>query len=283
MPWMALFVLGWLAASMVSRLPMADFSLQEREQAWQLPQAQALKAVSFGYQNLWSTLLWMKTLSYYGGHLASSDFGYLAQLLDRVIQLNPRAEHAYVMAAVILPWHTGKISAASALLRRAMETMPDRWEWPYYQGFNYYWFAGDTRRATMLLERSARLPGAPPLIASLALRMRSQASGLDAALIYIDQLLQARQDAHMKTMLLEQRLRILTEKVLRQIEDQLAELPERHYNSHDLAELRHRGVKWPDELPDGGHVAVGSDGQVFSTAHPQRYHLYESPKIKRSR
>lgn len=282
-PWLALFALAFLAGLMIDRLLATEASPAPQPRAWQLPQAQALKAVSLGYQNLWSVILWMQTVSYYGGHLHDADFDYLAQLLDRVTQLNPLAEHAYFMAAVILPWHTGRIDDASKLLKRAMKVMPDRWEWPYYQGFNYFWFAGDVKRATAMLERAARMDGAPPIIASLALRLRSQAEGLDAALLYLDQLLRQKQDSHMQAMLREQRQRILTEKVLRRIEDQLRRLPERHNDASDLRRLRQRGLAWPDPLPDGGHVVVAADGHLFSSANPQRYRVYESPLMKRRR
>jgi Flp pilus assembly protein TadD len=229
-----------------------------------------------GYRNMVAAISWMRLLDYYGGtHPAHRDYAYIAKDLETLVAMNPRLASAYYMGGVAVPWATGNTRLSRRLLTRAMRVFPDDWQWPYYMGFNSYWFDHDRITAARYLTQAARIPGAPPIVAALALRMQVAGHDLDAALAVIDQLLGRKQDAAMRATLETQRQAILTEQVLRHLDAQLARLPAG--GGGPLARLGRYHVPVPPRLPDGGHVIVNAQGRLVSSASGKRYQLFTRP------
>lgn len=229
-----------------------------------------------GYRNMVAAISWMRLLDYYGGtgH-ARRDYAYIAKDLETIVAMNPRFKPAYYMGGVAVPWATGNTRLSRRLLTRAMRQFPEDWQWPYYMGFNCYWFDHDRITAARYLTQAAQKPGAPPIVAALALRMQVAGHDLDTALAVIDQLLGRKQDAAMRATLMAQRKAILTEKVLRRLDAALARLPAG--GGGPLTRLVRHHVPIPTRLPDGGHVTVDAKGQLVSSASGKRYRLYTRP------
>ena len=242
-----------------------------------------LPKLTLGYQNAYASVLWLKTISYYGGKLENSDFTHIAQLLETITDLNHRAEHAYYMAATILPWSTSSTALSSPLVNKAMLYFPSDWRWPYYRGFNAYWFDHDFKEAGTLLTRAAKLPLAPPIIASLALRMQAEAGQLDTGLLFLENLIREQQDKSIRNGLLKQRKVILTEKELRTLEQALATLPKQHHDRRDLIALQELGYPVPSRLADGGHIIFKENGQIISSVSRNRFKVYVPPRIQNKR
>lgn len=274
----ALLLAGGVAADrhLVSLRTAAD------EQRIHLPQAKWLIPLSFGYRNLWAEVLWIRAISWFGGHVAHADYGYLAELLHAIVRLNPRAEHAYYMAGTVLPWGMGSSEKSRPLLAKAMQNFPRDWRWPYMQGFNAYWFDNDKDDAARLLASASRLPGAPPLVMRLALRMQASAGRLEAAQLFLRQMMREKQDAHIRGQLKKLSAAIATEQVLRRIEARLARLPRRFHDARDLLALRKAGVTIPARLPDGGRIIVRKNGELASSSGGKRFKLFVPPKRKQN-
>ena len=240
-----------------------------------LPPAIAARLTA-GYRNMVAVVSWVRLLDYYGGTApARRDYAYIARDLETIVAMNPRAEAAYYMGGVAVPWATGNTRLSRRLLTQAMRVFPDDWQWPYYMGFNCYWFDHDRITAARYLTRAAQIPGAPPIVTSLALRMQVAGHDLETALAVIDQLLHRKQDAAMRTTLEAQRKAILTEEVLRHLDAALARLPAG--GEGPLTRLARYHIPIPARLPDGGHVAVNAQGQLVSSASGKRYRLFTRP------
>ncbi|RMH21360.1 MAG: hypothetical protein D6698_02915 [Gammaproteobacteria bacterium] len=231
--------------------------------------------LSLGYRNLLSQLYWIKTIAYFGEHLDKADFHFLAQLLDTVTSLNPKAEHAYYMAAVVLPWHTSSTKYSAHLLDRAMLAMPLDWRWPYYQGFNAYWFDKNLEAAQRLLKKAASLPGAPVIVAHIAARIHSGTSQLDTALSFLVDLARRKQDKAIRKALESQIEQIRTEIAIRKLEALLQRLD---IHPSSMADLRKSGLSLPSKLPDGGQLMM-VDGTLVSSKTRKRFVIYRPPHM----
>lgn len=269
----------WLLAAAIAavglnaRLPVLPTARSEATLA--LPPAIAARLTA-GYRNMVAVISWVRLLDYYGGtESARRNYAFIARDLETIVAMNPRFESAYYMGGVAVPWATGNTHLSRRLLARAMRVFPDDWQWPYYMGFNCYWFDHDRAQAARYLTRAAQIPGAPPIVASLALRMQVTGHNLDTALAVIDQLLHRKQDAAMRATLETQRKAILTEQVLRRLDAVLARLPAD--GQGPLARLARYHVPVPARLPDGGHVTVNTQGRLVSSASGKRYQLYTRP------
>ncbi|MBL4775995.1 MAG: hypothetical protein JKY87_08105 [Mariprofundus sp.] len=242
-----------------------------------------LKSISLGYNNFIANILWIQTVNYYGEQQEHVDYNILSNKLHSIIALNPYAEHAYYIAASILPWGTKSTTLSQPIIQQAMQHLPNDWRWPYYYGFNAYWFEQDTKTAVHYLSLAAAINGAPAIIASIALRMQAEHGDIDTALIFLERLIHEKQDVRMRNQLIAQRKVLLTEKSLRTVDQWLNALKQRSNNQNDLQQLRAKGYPIPTILPDGGHLHINNNGEVVSSIAKKRFKPFVSPNLQRQR
>jgi len=273
-----LLMIVLLLGSVSANMQLGSLRSSADAQRIRLPQGEWLVPLSFGYRNLWAEVLWIRAISWFGGHKTNANYAYLGELLNAITHLNPRAEHAYYMAGAVLPWNTNNTELSRPLLEKAMRTFPNAWRWPYTRGFNAYWFDNDKETAARLLAKASLLPDAPSLIMRLALRMQASAGRLDTAQIFLQQMMRQKQDAHIHEQLMQLSKRIKTEQILRNIDTLLAALPLRFDDARDLLQLRQAGVKIPAKLPDGGRIIVQENGNIVSSISRKRFKVFVPPK-----
>ncbi len=154
-----------------------------------LPQAEYLRPMSLGWQNALANLLWFRTISYFGQHYRSDrTYPWLAHMCDLVTDLDPRAEHVYRFAGVILPWEANQVDAGIRLLEKGLRQFPDSWMLHYHLGFHAYFFKNDYAAALRHLRQAMALPGAHPAIARLAAVLAAQQYGPETTLAFLDEL-----------------------------------------------------------------------------------------------
>ncbi|RME85903.1 MAG: tetratricopeptide repeat protein [Zetaproteobacteria bacterium] len=274
--WIAPFGI-MLAFALAAQLAPAPRS-PSKEAAYRLPTDWLEKAAD-GYRTMAAAVRWMFVLDRFGGEpQGAHDYAWLARELDLITRWNPRAEHAYFMGAVVLPWGTGSTRLSVPLLERAMRAMPEDWRWPFYRGFNAYWFDRDRAEAARLLEISASKPGAPPFVARLAARMHASLGDLDAALAFLERLYRAAGDEDLRRELMRQILAVRTEKVLRRLDRAIARIPPER---RSRALLKRLGLLPPEPLPDGGIVVFTPEGVPVSSKMKKRFRLFVPPRRRR--
>jgi len=254
---------------------------QTRERQMSTLSPEILYKATLGYQYFWANILWMQTIVYFGKKLDKADFPYLSRLLDSVTTLNPKAEHAYYLAAAAIPWSTNSTELSKPLLERAMRSLPQDWRWPYYRGFNAYWFDHDLATAGKLLRKASELPDVHPAIISIALRIQSTSGDIDTALTFLKQLIAEKQDSHIRNKLLAQYNALLTEKTLRLTEKWLEQHAMDIHNRADLKRAIDMGAPIPNQLPDGGHVTINSSGKIVSSVAGKRFEVFTSPALRK--
>lgn len=235
--------------------------------------------LTLGYSNLIALLKWIQFINYFGASEPGSlDNSFIIKQLESITDLNPNYKPPYYVAASVLPWLTGTAKPSEALLKQAMRQFPEDWRWPFYMGFNAYWFDNDMKKATRMLSKSAQLPKAPTLVSSLALRMRATSSHkLGNALAFLNQLIKQQQDSNIRQILIQQKKSLITEQVLRKIEQWLNTLNTRFYDQRDLKSLSQAGFIIPSKLPDGGSITFFRK-KLISSKSNKRFKLYTPPK-----
>ncbi len=159
-----------------------------------------------GFGPALSDLYWVRAISTAGEALDSPRGTVrLYQLLERVVALDPQFEPAYQYGALLLSVRAGRPDLGDKLLHAAERQFPQNWEYPFYLGFNRFYYEADFLAAADHFDRAARLPGAPDYFAALATRFRDQQHNQDVARDLLQRLIKISDDPVIKQRL-ERRL-----------------------------------------------------------------------------
>ncbi|MDQ6951629.1 MAG: hypothetical protein Q9M26_08200 [Mariprofundales bacterium] len=248
------------------------------QQRYSIP-AKVRQHLTLGYNNALAVLYWFGVINDFGGkHTGKINYTTMAEDLNTITILDPYAEHAYYTAATVLTWGMHSTKFGAPLLDRAIKMMPEKWQWPYYRGFYSYLFDHHMRDADRFLAMAAKHPNVPPILIKLAAKMRAEHSGLDTALLFLQQLLKQKQSPILIKQIARQIVQIRTEKVLRALDKVLATIPHWH---GDIRQLQQRHIQLPARLPDGGQIIFNPQHQPLSSVEKRRYRLFQPPHYHR--
>ena len=167
-----------------------------------LPDARLLRPLVLGYDNVLANVLWFRTISYFGGHYEGDrKYPWLARMCDLVTDLDPRAEHVYRFAGLILPWEANEVDEGIRLLEKGVRNLPESWLLHYYLGMTHYFFRNDADAAAQYLATAARLPGAPPLVTRVAALMSGRRANPGTSIQFLRELLKNADSDQMREVL----------------------------------------------------------------------------------
>lgn len=246
----------------------------KKDSSWSLALS-SKKAGQFtlGYANAVAISKWVEINALYGNMDEQPSFQKIFNNIDFITSLNPLFQAPYHLAAT-LPWSTKNTKESNALLIKAIEFMPEAWYWPYYLGFNAYWFEHNRAKAGKYLSMSAALPNSPPIVMRLALRMQTDIGQFDTALMFINRQIINAPDKTIQKQLIQYRTAILTEKTLYNIELLLKNLPLDEHNQQGVQKLKQSGYHIPKILPDGGYIIFKENGSLISSKNNKRFKLF---------
>ncbi len=203
----ALTLLTSVTAALRSELDQRDRRTPATEEPIYLPRAELLRPLSLGYHNVLADILWFRAISYFGKHYRSDrTYPWLAHICDLVTDLDPRAEHVYRFAGLILPWEAGDIDGGIRILEKGVREIPDSWGLTYYLGFTYFFFKNDLPTAAEHLQRAATLPGAHAGVARLATILTTESAGPATTMAFLRDL-QEHVDSNQVRTVLERNMR----------------------------------------------------------------------------
>ncbi len=154
-----------------------------------LPNIEFLRLASLGYRTALANVLWFRTISYFGSHYRSDRlYPWLARMCDVVTDLDPRAQHVYRFAGVILPWEAGLPDDGIAILEKGIRTFPDSWQLRFLLGFDYFFFKNDIARALPHVRRATELPGSHAYVSRLAALLYAEQHGTEMAREFLNEL-----------------------------------------------------------------------------------------------
>ena len=144
-------------------------ALESETEALYLPKKEAVEAISVGYRNFVSHIIWFNTISYFGKHYKTDGrYTWLAHMCELVTSLNTKSKHVYNFCSTMLSWEAKSPEKSISLLNKAINTNPEMWEYYYLRGFNYMYFLKDSSKAQKDFQKGATLANAPIFLTNLA-------------------------------------------------------------------------------------------------------------------
>jgi tetratricopeptide (TPR) repeat protein len=163
-----------------------------------VPRPQVAKLASLGFDSLLSDFHWLRAVQVAGG--GDSDptqhAEHLGRLIDVVTSLDPWVDHPYRFAAIWMTDTEERVREANRLLRRGIEHHPEDWRGYFYLGFNHFFYLGENQQAAQVLEQAIQRPGAPRYLPRLVARLRAEGADLDAAEVFLRELLRNAPDEY---------------------------------------------------------------------------------------
>jgi len=154
-----------------------------------LPDVAYVRLVTFGYDTFASKLLWFNTINYFGKEFTGNhDYRWLGQMCDLVTTLDPKARHAVEFCGTLLSWIAKEPEKSEVILSKAIEHDPVYWRYRYLRGFNYWYFRDRLDLAKEDFLKASTLPGAPPILASLASRLIAKDNGPTLARQFLEEM-----------------------------------------------------------------------------------------------
>lgn len=124
-----------------------------------VPNSKILKNVAFGFDNLMTDLIWLKTVQYIGGNARSGEYPLLSDYLDVLTDLDAKFYMPYFVAQILLP-ESGQAKEAVLLSEKGMKALPENWKIPYYTGYIYYYYLNDYEKGAKFYTQASEIPGA---------------------------------------------------------------------------------------------------------------------------
>jgi hypothetical protein len=123
----------------------------------------------------------------------------LAQNFEVMTELYPDFGDAYIYCQSFLaPLSPEYALRTNNILDRAVDNLPDRLYFPFFQGFNYYFYADRPRKAAEVFFELAKRPGAPTWYGRLAGKLMAQEGNLQVGRNMILGMLNVEQDKRMR-------------------------------------------------------------------------------------
>jgi len=177
---------------------------QRIEELTTLPKGEYLKPFLLGYQQLAADLIWLRVIQVNGDKIVSEKgYDWIYHALDVVTTLDPKFAYAYQFGGVNLGAVGKKFEKSNALLMKGLRETPDVWQIPFYLGFNYFFYLNDFQTAADYMAKASLLPGHPAYLPQLTSRLYAQAGRKEAAVQFLEQMIQQTEDDKVKEALQE--------------------------------------------------------------------------------
>jgi hypothetical protein len=173
-----------------TRIERFKDSGQEIEEFMNLPRGEYLKPAVMGYDQLVADILWLRAIQVIGEDTVTPQgYEWIYHALDVVTTLDPQFEYAYELGGVILSVLGNAPEKSNALLIKGARENPDVWRFPFYIGFNDFFYLEDYSSAAFYMARASMLPDHPAYLPKLAARLYLQAGDKGTAMEFLDRMI----------------------------------------------------------------------------------------------
>jgi hypothetical protein len=146
-------------------------------------QAKSLRRYSLGFQNLLSGMMWVRLLQKADTRpIKRGDVSWEFAQLDAITSLDIDFIQAYAYGSIALSVFRQDKIGARILLEKWVHRRPTYWRARYLLGYHLYYEMGDFRQGAKQLLIAASLPGAPPYLNALGIRLMSETGAIAQAM-----------------------------------------------------------------------------------------------------
>lgn len=156
------------------------------------PGPDVLSAVSMGHRSALADVTWLSIVQELGSNSQRTNPSYdrLQRWAHIATDLDPRYFVVYYASAIHLMALAKRSNAAGDILSKGRRHIPERWELPFFQGYNAYFLEGDPIKAQSFWKEALPLKNVPRFVPSLIARAKVQSDDPERALPSAIQLLQ---------------------------------------------------------------------------------------------
>lgn len=238
-----------------------------------VPDAKALRLVSPAVRLSVADLYWLSAVQYVGDpRAAARGYGNLEPVIALVTDLDPRHGYAYQSAGIFLS-SIRDVDGSDRIFEKGFRQGPAWWSFPYYLAFNALFFRQDVEAAARWAEIAARMPGAPPIAAEMAMNMKVKSGSPEDAVRMLEHLRASVKDEKTAEALEAQHRFAVLQRDFAQLDAAVARFRETRGSApSSLAELvRARLLERIPPEPYGGRYYLDArDGKVHSSANDFR-------------
>lgn len=163
------------------------------------PEPSRIRAFALGFEPLIADYYWIQALQVVGNPAwKHGDNEQLIELVDLVVGVDPWVDHPYRFGALWFDRTRDEVRYANALLEQAIAYHPAEWRNRFYLGYNHFFHLGENQQAAEVLESALAFEQAPDYLGALVTRLKANSGGLDAAVIFLQQLVATSEDEYAK-------------------------------------------------------------------------------------
>jgi len=243
-----------------------------------IPKANVMKHFTFGFDNFIADVYWLRCIQYAAERkYTKNGLEWMYRSIDLITELDPRFKTAYLFGGIVLAFDRRFMDESIAVLEKGMKNLPDEWNFPFYIGFNYFFYLREFEKAAEYLMKASRLPGAPKYLPLLATRLLAEARKPETALAFLKSMLDRTKDPTLREKIKNRIKRVIVERDIIYLEQKVIEF-EKLYGRKpvSLKDLLDRGIieRLPRE-PFGGYYYLDRlSGGVKSSKVKERLKLY---------
>lgn len=248
-----------------------------------LPRQEMLRLVGRGYIQLIADYFWLQLIQTTGAARGADEYRDLYAYADLITDLDPQFRLVYTFAAGVLPTNTGReiwanTAESTLLLRKGLKLFPSDLKMNMLLAYNLSAFHKQYREAAEVVERTAKLPGAPAYLPALATRLYAQSGDVDTGEALALALAESAEDEETRELFLTRVRDLRLERELRRVDAALATFRGVFGASPpDLATLLWLGyLDRPPEDPQGGAFFIGYDGRARSETQQKRMDIFSA-------
>lgn len=164
-----------------------------------LPPPQGLEFVHFGFNDIFSDVLWLgfvqEAWNCQQSNLCHKNWGY--RVLDETTLLAPKFKSPYTYGATILSVLIDDDYGAKVIFDRGLESFPNDWVLNYRAGYHYLIELEDPKKAADLFTKAGD-NGAPFWTKSLAARLYERVGDLNVSEFVIQSMIDSSSDSYMQ-------------------------------------------------------------------------------------
>jgi len=260
-------------ATVLSSMSRMNKALPEGDGTAVVLPAPILRVASLEYDALTSDWLYLKALIFYGStfdgnkrrKLNDWEYTWLYSILNTVTDLDPYFLDPYFLANGVLAWEAGRVRETNVFLEKGIRYR--NWDYwlPFFVGFNYYYFLGDTAKGSEYMMMASRRPGADPFFGFFAGRLAYKANKTENAIIFLEGMLKTTKD---ETLNKDYQLRLSALRNILYLENAVKVYRSKNgVNPESLSVLiEHRLIDGIPPDPYGGRFYLDKDGSVKTTS-----------------
>lgn len=240
----------------------------------QPPSQRMVEIAVMEFKNLASDIFFFDSITFVGGKRSSQwslqEREWLYSKMRLSTALNPYSRDVYFLAQSVLTWEAHMYEETNSLLELALRYREEEWVFPFFMGFNYFYFLDNPAKGAEYLQQAINKEGAPKtFLISLASRLYSRAGQTDIGLMLLKDAVKQTADEGVRRVY-ETRIKALEgvlviEKAIAQYERKFRKYPNK---IEDL--IRAKLLSTVPSDPYGGRYYIDEQGRVRSTSELKR-------------